>query len=158
MYLQDALAPYQHIEEDLKSLKEVLEMKNQQIHDQEKKICHLEKVVSNKWKGVKDKHTVQENCEIKYLPVFSLKLRKSISLCEKRSVPVKKTVQVKVQEKIDASRPWIKKSFLCFSNLWPYLLICSLVLVKSKQGNELMSREQILNSWPWYTVYMYGIP
>ncbi|XDV54175.1 hypothetical protein PO909_022528, partial [Leuciscus waleckii] len=40
----DALAPYQHIEEDLKSLKEVLEMKNQQIHDQEKKICHLEKV------------------------------------------------------------------------------------------------------------------
>uniref|UniRef100_A0A673HIP0 Microtubule associated scaffold protein 2 n=1 Tax=Sinocyclocheilus rhinocerous TaxID=307959 RepID=A0A673HIP0_9TELE len=42
--LQDALAPYQHIEEDLKSLKEVLEMKNQQIHDQEKKICHLEKV------------------------------------------------------------------------------------------------------------------
>lgn len=48
MYLQDALAPYQHIEEDLKSLKEVLEMKNQQIHDQEKKICHLEKVVSSK--------------------------------------------------------------------------------------------------------------
>uniref|UniRef100_A0A8C2IMA4 Microtubule associated scaffold protein 2 n=1 Tax=Cyprinus carpio TaxID=7962 RepID=A0A8C2IMA4_CYPCA len=42
--LQDVLAPYQHIEEDLKSLKEVLEMKNQQIHDQEKKICHLEKV------------------------------------------------------------------------------------------------------------------
>uniref|UniRef100_A0A673K7P6 Microtubule associated scaffold protein 2 n=1 Tax=Sinocyclocheilus rhinocerous TaxID=307959 RepID=A0A673K7P6_9TELE len=40
----DVLAPYQHIEEDLKSLKEVLEMKNQQIHDQEKKICHLEKV------------------------------------------------------------------------------------------------------------------
>ncbi len=47
MYLQDVLAPYQHIEEDLKSLKEVLEMKNQQIHDQEKKICHLEKVVSS---------------------------------------------------------------------------------------------------------------
>ncbi|XP_051971979.1 microtubule-associated tumor suppressor candidate 2 homolog [Xyrauchen texanus] len=40
----DALAPYQHIEEDLKSLKEVLEMKNRQIHDQEKKICELEKV------------------------------------------------------------------------------------------------------------------
>lgn len=44
----DALAPYQHIEEDLKSLKEVLEMKNQQIHDQEKKICHLEKVQAQK--------------------------------------------------------------------------------------------------------------
>ncbi|KAF5904863.1 microtubule-associated tumor suppressor candidate 2-like isoform X2 [Clarias magur] len=40
----DALAPYKHIEQDLKSLKEVLEMKNQQIHDQERKICHLEKV------------------------------------------------------------------------------------------------------------------
>ncbi|XP_051540462.1 microtubule-associated tumor suppressor candidate 2-like isoform X2 [Myxocyprinus asiaticus] len=40
----DALAPYQHIEEDLKSLKKVLEMKNRQIHDQEKKICELEKV------------------------------------------------------------------------------------------------------------------
>ncbi|XP_028840729.1 microtubule-associated tumor suppressor candidate 2 isoform X2 [Denticeps clupeoides] len=40
----DALAPYQHIEEDLKSLKEVLQMKNQQIHDQEKKISELEKM------------------------------------------------------------------------------------------------------------------
>uniref|UniRef100_A0A3Q4GAI4 Microtubule associated scaffold protein 2 n=1 Tax=Neolamprologus brichardi TaxID=32507 RepID=A0A3Q4GAI4_NEOBR len=42
--LQDALAPYQHIEQDLKSLKEVVEMKNQQIHQQEKKISDLEKV------------------------------------------------------------------------------------------------------------------
>uniref|UniRef100_A0AAQ6ITR7 Microtubule associated scaffold protein 2 n=1 Tax=Anabas testudineus TaxID=64144 RepID=A0AAQ6ITR7_ANATE len=41
---QDALAPYQHIEQDLKSLKEVVEMKNQQIHQQEKKISDLEKV------------------------------------------------------------------------------------------------------------------
>ncbi|KAA0702313.1 Microtubule-associated tumor suppressor candidate 2 -like protein [Triplophysa tibetana] len=40
----DALAPYQHIEEDLKSLKEVLEMKNQQIHQQELKISELEKL------------------------------------------------------------------------------------------------------------------
>ncbi|XP_056140036.1 microtubule-associated tumor suppressor candidate 2 [Lampris incognitus] len=40
----DALAPYQHIEEDLKSLKEVLEMKNQQIHQQEVKISELEKM------------------------------------------------------------------------------------------------------------------
>ncbi|XP_051535397.1 microtubule-associated tumor suppressor candidate 2-like isoform X2 [Myxocyprinus asiaticus] len=39
----DALAPYQHIEEDLKSIKEVLEMKNQQIHQQELKISELEK-------------------------------------------------------------------------------------------------------------------
>ncbi|XP_050985776.1 microtubule-associated tumor suppressor candidate 2 [Labeo rohita] len=42
----DALAPYQHIEEDLKSLKEVLEMKNQQIHQQELKISELEKMVN----------------------------------------------------------------------------------------------------------------
>lgn len=40
----DALAPYKHIEEDLKSLKEVLEMKNQQIHQQELKITELEKL------------------------------------------------------------------------------------------------------------------
>uniref|UniRef100_A0A665XDY0 Microtubule associated scaffold protein 2 n=1 Tax=Echeneis naucrates TaxID=173247 RepID=A0A665XDY0_ECHNA len=40
----DALAPYQHIEQDLRSLKEVVEMKNQQIHQQEKKISDLEKV------------------------------------------------------------------------------------------------------------------
>ncbi|XP_061103392.1 microtubule-associated tumor suppressor candidate 2 isoform X1 [Conger conger] len=40
----DALAPYQHIQEDLKSLKEVLEMKNQQIHEQETKISELQKM------------------------------------------------------------------------------------------------------------------
>lgn len=43
--LQDALAPYKHIEEDLKSLKEVLEMKNHQIHQQDLKITELEKIV-----------------------------------------------------------------------------------------------------------------
>ncbi|KAM6988466.1 microtubule-associated tumor suppressor candidate 2 isoform 1-T1 [Tautogolabrus adspersus] len=44
----DALAPYRHIEEDLKSLKEVLEMKNQQIHQQELKITELEKIQAEK--------------------------------------------------------------------------------------------------------------
>ncbi|XP_043547960.1 microtubule-associated tumor suppressor candidate 2-like isoform X2 [Chiloscyllium plagiosum] len=39
-----ALAPYQHLEEDMNSLKHVLEMKNQQIHQQEKKIIELEKL------------------------------------------------------------------------------------------------------------------
>ncbi|XP_048453877.1 microtubule-associated tumor suppressor candidate 2 [Rhincodon typus] len=39
-----ALAPYQHLEEDMNSLKHVLEMKNQQIHHQEKKIIGLEKL------------------------------------------------------------------------------------------------------------------
>ncbi|CAK6443019.1 unnamed protein product [Pipistrellus nathusii] len=42
--LEVALAPYQHLEEDMKSLKQVLEMKNQQIHQQEKKIVELEKL------------------------------------------------------------------------------------------------------------------
>ncbi|XP_054610190.1 microtubule-associated tumor suppressor candidate 2 homolog isoform X2 [Dunckerocampus dactyliophorus] len=40
----DALAPYQHIDKDLKSLKEVVEMKNQQIHQQDLKISDLQKV------------------------------------------------------------------------------------------------------------------
>ncbi|XP_067889640.1 microtubule-associated tumor suppressor candidate 2-like isoform X2 [Heterodontus francisci] len=39
-----ALAPYQHLEEDMNSLKHVLELKNQQIHHQEKKIMELEKL------------------------------------------------------------------------------------------------------------------
>ncbi|XP_041055073.1 microtubule-associated tumor suppressor candidate 2-like [Carcharodon carcharias] len=42
--LEIALAPYQHLEEDMNSLKHVLEMKNQQIHHQEKKIMDLEKL------------------------------------------------------------------------------------------------------------------
>ncbi|XP_038618001.1 microtubule-associated tumor suppressor candidate 2 [Tachyglossus aculeatus] len=42
--LEVALAPYQHLEEDMNSLKQVLEMKNQQIHKQEKKIVQLEKL------------------------------------------------------------------------------------------------------------------
>lgn len=44
--LQVALAPYRHLEEDMRSLKQVLEMKNQQIHQQEKRIAELEKLVS----------------------------------------------------------------------------------------------------------------
>ncbi|XP_072333056.1 microtubule-associated tumor suppressor candidate 2-like isoform X2 [Scyliorhinus torazame] len=42
--LEVVLAPYQHLEEDMNSLKHVLEMKNQQIHHQEKKIMQLEKL------------------------------------------------------------------------------------------------------------------
>ncbi|XP_077015059.1 microtubule-associated tumor suppressor candidate 2 [Tamandua tetradactyla] len=43
--LEMALAPYQHLEEDMQSLKQVIEMKNQQIHQQEKTIMELEKLV-----------------------------------------------------------------------------------------------------------------
>ncbi|XP_039719290.1 microtubule-associated tumor suppressor candidate 2-like [Pteropus medius] len=42
--LEVALAPYRHLEEDMTSLKQVLEMKSQQIHQQEKKIVELEKL------------------------------------------------------------------------------------------------------------------
>ncbi|XP_053168172.1 microtubule-associated tumor suppressor candidate 2 isoform X2 [Hemicordylus capensis] len=42
--LEVALAPYQHLEEDMISLKQVLEMKNQLIHQQEKRIMELEKL------------------------------------------------------------------------------------------------------------------
>lgn len=60
---QEALAPYQHIEEDLKSLKEVLEMKNQQIHQQEVKISELEKLVSV---------TTEENGKVKVKYVYMI--------------------------------------------------------------------------------------
>ncbi|XP_075448292.1 microtubule-associated tumor suppressor candidate 2 isoform X4 [Ascaphus truei] len=39
-----ALAPYRHLEEDLNSVKHVLEIKNQLIHQQEKRIMELEKL------------------------------------------------------------------------------------------------------------------
>ncbi|XP_039376705.1 microtubule-associated tumor suppressor candidate 2 isoform X1 [Mauremys reevesii] len=42
--LEVALAPYQHLEEDMNSLKQILEMKNQLIHQQEKRIMELEKL------------------------------------------------------------------------------------------------------------------
>ncbi|XP_072260632.1 microtubule-associated tumor suppressor candidate 2 [Pyxicephalus adspersus] len=42
--LEIALAPYKHLDEDLASVKQVLEMKNQLIHQQEKRIMELEKL------------------------------------------------------------------------------------------------------------------
>ncbi|XP_031753107.1 microtubule-associated tumor suppressor candidate 2 isoform X3 [Xenopus tropicalis] len=42
--LEIALAPYRHLDEDLHSVKQVLEMKNQLIHQQEKRIMELEKL------------------------------------------------------------------------------------------------------------------
>ncbi|XP_005926564.1 microtubule-associated tumor suppressor candidate 2 isoform X3 [Haplochromis burtoni] len=63
----DALAPYKHIEEDLKSLKEVLEMKNQQIHQQELKISELEKIQAAKNVFLEEKLQVlqQQNEDLK---------------------------------------------------------------------------------------------
>ncbi|XP_060129794.1 microtubule-associated tumor suppressor candidate 2 isoform X2 [Zootoca vivipara] len=42
--LEIAMAPYQHLEEDMSSLKQVLEMKNLLIHQQEKRIIELERL------------------------------------------------------------------------------------------------------------------
>ncbi|OCT96061.1 hypothetical protein XELAEV_18013743mg [Xenopus laevis] len=39
-----ALAPYRHLDEDLNSVKQVLEIKNQLIHQQERRIMELEKL------------------------------------------------------------------------------------------------------------------
>ncbi|XP_034034972.1 uncharacterized protein LOC117517959 [Thalassophryne amazonica] len=63
----DALAPYQYIEQDLKSLKEVVEMKNQQMHQQEKKISDLEKVQAQKNVFLEEKIQVlqQQNEDLK---------------------------------------------------------------------------------------------
>lgn len=66
---QEALAPYQHIEQDLKSLKEVVEMKNQQIHQQEKKITDLEKVVGSN-KLVQEAHMHRQMQDVSLLVCF----------------------------------------------------------------------------------------
>ncbi|XP_056417819.1 microtubule-associated tumor suppressor candidate 2 isoform X2 [Hyla sarda] len=42
--LEIALAPYRHLDDDLISIRQVLEMKNQLIHEQEKRIMDLEKL------------------------------------------------------------------------------------------------------------------
>ncbi|POI27974.1 hypothetical protein CIB84_008273, partial [Bambusicola thoracicus] len=64
--LKIAQAPYLHLEEDLKSLKHVLELKNHQIHKQEKKIMELE-IQAEKNLILEEKITVlqQQNEELR---------------------------------------------------------------------------------------------
>lgn len=76
----DALAPYQHIEQDLKSLKEVVEMKNQQIHQQEKKISDLEKVAQkNVFLEEKVQVLQQQNEDLKARIDMNLVLSRQLS-------------------------------------------------------------------------------
>ncbi|XP_008276115.1 microtubule-associated tumor suppressor candidate 2 [Stegastes partitus] len=76
----DALAPYQHIEQDLKSLKEVVEMKNQQIHQQEKKITDLEKVAQkNVFLEEKVQVLQQQNEDLKARIDMNLVLSRQLS-------------------------------------------------------------------------------
>ncbi|XP_026184732.1 microtubule-associated tumor suppressor candidate 2 homolog [Mastacembelus armatus] len=77
----EALAPYQHIEEDLKSLKEVVEMKNQQIHQQEKKITDLEKVQAQKNVFLEERVQVlqQQNEDLKARIEMNLAISRQLS-------------------------------------------------------------------------------
>ncbi|XP_040006989.1 microtubule-associated tumor suppressor candidate 2 [Xiphias gladius] len=77
----DALAPYQHIEQDLKSLKEVVEMKNLQIHEQEKKISDLEKVQAQKNVFLEEKVQVlqQQNEALKIRIETNLAMSRQLS-------------------------------------------------------------------------------
>lgn len=76
----DALAPYQHIEQDLKSLKEVVEMKNQQIHQQEKKISDLEKVAQkNVFLEERVQVLQQQNEDLKARIQLNLSLSRQLS-------------------------------------------------------------------------------
>ncbi|XP_053298049.1 microtubule-associated tumor suppressor candidate 2 [Pleuronectes platessa] len=77
----DALAPYQHIEKDLKSLKEIVEMKNQQIHQQEKKISDLEKVQAQKNVFLEEKVQVlqQQNEDMKTRIDMNLVMSRQLS-------------------------------------------------------------------------------
>ncbi|KAJ0004539.1 hypothetical protein NQD34_010753, partial [Periophthalmus magnuspinnatus] len=76
----EALAPYQHIEQDLKSLKEVVEMKNQQIHQQEKKITDLEKVAQkNVFLEEKIQVLQQQNEDLKARIDLNLSLSRQLS-------------------------------------------------------------------------------
>ncbi|KAM3869227.1 microtubule-associated tumor suppressor candidate 2 homolog [Diretmus argenteus] len=79
--LVDVLAPYQHIEQDLKSLKEVVEMKNQQIHQQEKKISDLEKVQAQKNVFLEEKVQVlqQQNEDLKARIEVNLAMSRQLS-------------------------------------------------------------------------------
>ncbi|KAM9788485.1 microtubule-associated tumor suppressor candidate 2 homolog [Neosynchiropus ocellatus] len=75
----EALAPYQHIEQDLRSLKEVVEMKNQQIHQQEMKISDLERVAQ---KNV----TLEEKVQVLQQQNEDLKARIDMNLALSRQL------------------------------------------------------------------------
>ncbi|XP_047183226.1 microtubule-associated tumor suppressor candidate 2 isoform X2 [Scophthalmus maximus] len=79
-HIVDALAPYQHIEKDLKSLKEIVEMKNQQIHQQDKKISDLEKVAQkNVFLEEKVQVLQQQNEDLKTRIDMNLALSRQLS-------------------------------------------------------------------------------
>ncbi|XP_038129893.1 microtubule-associated tumor suppressor candidate 2 isoform X1 [Cyprinodon tularosa] len=99
----DALAPYQHIEKDLKSLKEVVEMKNQQIHQQERKISDLEKVQAQKNVFLEEKIQVlqQQNEDMKARIEMNVAMSRQLS---EKNANLQESVEKESTEKKRLSR------------------------------------------------------
>ncbi|XP_014821610.1 PREDICTED: microtubule-associated tumor suppressor candidate 2 [Calidris pugnax] len=95
-------APYLHIEEDLKSLKHVLEMKTHQIHQQEKMIMELEKQVEKNFK-LEEKITVlqQQNEELRARIEQNTVITRQLS---EENANLQEYVEKEVEEKKKLSR------------------------------------------------------
>ncbi|XP_009881134.1 PREDICTED: microtubule-associated tumor suppressor candidate 2 [Charadrius vociferus] len=95
-------APYLHLEEDLKSLKHVLEMKNHQIHQQEKMIMELEKQVEKNFK-LEEKITMlqQQNEELRARIEQNTVITRQLS---EENANLQEYVEKEVEEKKKLSR------------------------------------------------------
>ncbi|KAM6095644.1 microtubule-associated tumor suppressor candidate 2 isoform 2-T3 [Chlamydotis macqueenii] len=95
-------APYLHLEKDLKSLKHVLEMKNHQIHQQEKIIMELEKQAEKNLK-LEEKITVlqQQNEELRARIEQNTVITRQLS---EENANLQEYVEKEVEEKKKLSR------------------------------------------------------
>ncbi|XP_010003957.1 PREDICTED: microtubule-associated tumor suppressor candidate 2 [Chaetura pelagica] len=95
-------APYLHLEDDLKSLKHVLEMKNHQIHQQEKIIMELEKQAEKNLK-LEEKITMlqQQNEELRARIEQNTVLTRQLS---EENANLQEYVEKEVEEKKKLSR------------------------------------------------------
>ncbi|PKK27413.1 microtubule associated tumor suppressor candidate 2 [Columba livia] len=95
-------APYLHLEKDLKSLKHVLEMKNHQIHQQEKMIMELEKQAEKNLK-LEEKITVlqQQNEELRARIEQNTVITRQLS---EENANLQEYVEKEVEEKKKLSR------------------------------------------------------
>ncbi|XP_049679244.1 microtubule-associated tumor suppressor candidate 2 isoform X2 [Accipiter gentilis] len=95
-------APYLHLEKDLKSLKHVLEMKNHQIHEQEKMIMKLEKQAEKNLK-LEEKITMlqQQNEELRARIEQNTVITRQLS---EENANLQEYVEKEVEEKKKLSR------------------------------------------------------
>ncbi|GAB0180369.1 microtubule-associated tumor suppressor candidate 2 [Grus japonensis] len=95
-------APYLHLEKDLKSLKHVLEMKNHQIHQQEKMIMELEKQAEKNLK-LEEKITMlqQQNEELRARIEQNTVITRQLS---EENANLQEYVEKEVEEKKKLSR------------------------------------------------------